>query len=120
MATYLLLYRVSKAESIEVATAFQLKFAPETLSFKTREEGQGVAYPPPFVQARPLSQKSRQTSGSTPTPSLDRPVLARNTHDSKARQVTGMPGVAMLAMAENHIKTNSMGLPGAIQGTSLW
>ena len=65
---------------------------------------------PTLAQARPQSQKSRQNSGSTPTPCLDKPVLARNTHNSKAQYVTAMPGVAMLAMAQNHIQTNSMGL----------
>ena len=36
------------------------------------------------VQARPRSQKSRQNSVSTPTPGLDKPVLVRDAHDSKA------------------------------------
>ena len=33
---------------------------------------------------------------------------------------TAMSAIAPSAVVENHIKTNSMGLPGAIQGTSLW
>ena len=68
----------------------------------------------PLAQAWPRSQKSRQNSGSTPTPCLDRPVLARDTH-SKARYVTDMPGIAILAIAENHIPTNSMGLQCVVQ-----
>ena len=43
-------------------------------------------------------------------PCLDKPVLARNTHGSKAQHVTTMLVKAMLAMAKGHIKTNSMGL----------
>ena len=39
---------------------------------------------------------------------LDKPVLARDTHNSKARYGTATPGIAMLAMAEHHIKTNRM------------
>ena len=48
--------------------------------------------PPPLAQARPWSQKSRQNSGPT-----------------------AMPGIAMLAMAKNHIKTDSMGLQCVVQ-----
>jgi len=39
---------------------------------------------PPLAQARPRSQKSRQNSGSTHTLCLDKPVLARDAHNSKA------------------------------------
>ena len=38
------------------------------------------------------SQKSRQHSGSTPTLRLDKPVLARDTHNSKTQYMTAMPG----------------------------
>ena len=63
-------------------------------------------YPPPFAQARPRSQKSRQNSGSTPTPvRLDKPVHARGTHNSKAQYLTAGPGMAMFT-----IQTNRMGL----------
>ena len=40
---------------------------------------------------------------------VNKPVLARDTHDSNARYVKAMPGIAVLAMAEQ-IKTISMGL----------
>ena len=50
-----------------------------------------------------------------PTPCLDKPVLAHDTHNSKAQYVTAMPGIAMLAMAKNHIKTNRMGLQRVAQ-----
>ena len=76
----------------------------------TWPEGHSWGTPPPLEQARPRSQKSGQTSGSTPTPCLDKPVLTRDTHDSKARYVTAMPMTAMFAVAENHIQTNRMGL----------
>ena len=65
---------------------------------------------PPLAQAQLRSQKFRQNSGSTPTLCVDKPVLARGAHNSKARYVTATPGIAMLAMAQNHIKTNRMGL----------
>ena len=38
---------------------------------------------PPLAQARPRSQKTRQNSGSTPTPCLDKTVPACGTHDGK-------------------------------------
>ena len=41
-------------------------------------------------------------SDPAPTPCLDKPVLACDTHNSKVRHMTGMPRIAMLAMAENH------------------
>ena len=66
--------------------------------------------PPPLAQARPRSQRCRQNRGSTPTLCLDKPVLVRNTQDSKAWCVAAVPGIAMLAMAKDHIKTNSIGL----------
>ena len=52
--------------------------------------------------------------GST-TLGLDKPVLAGHTHASRARYGTAMPGKAMLAMAENHIQTNSVGLQCVVQ-----
>ena len=61
--------------------------------------------PLPLAQARPRSQNSI----STPT-SLDKPVLGRDTHASKARYVTATPGIAMLGIAEDHIQTNRVGL----------
>ena len=39
--------------------------------------------PPPLAQARPRSQKTRQNSGSTPTPCLNKAVLACGTYDGK-------------------------------------
>ena len=41
---------------------------------------------------------------------LDKPALAHDTHDSKAWHAAAMPAIAMVAMADNHIKTNSVGL----------
>ena len=38
---------------------------------------------PPLAQARPRSQKTRQNSGSTPTPCLDKTVPVCGTHDGK-------------------------------------
>ena len=64
--------------------------------------------PPPLAQARPQSQKSRQDSGSTLTPYLDKPVLARDTHDSKARHMTAMPGIAM---SRGVLKRKKKGVP---------
>ena len=45
---------------------------------------QSPTYPasPPLAPARPMSQKNRQNSGSTPTPCLD-PLPACSTHDGK-------------------------------------
>ena len=76
-----------------------------------------IAHPPPplLVQARPQYEKSRQNNASMPTPCLDKPVLARDTHNSKARYVTATPGIAMLAMAEHHIKTNGKRLQFVVQ-----
>ena len=76
----------------------------------SREPAALGEYPLPLGQAGLRPQKSRQNSGSMPTPCLGKPVLARNTHDSKARYVTAVSRIAMLAMAENHIKTNRMGM----------
>ena len=51
----------------------------------TKEDGtEEPTHPgPPFVQARPRSHKTKQNSGSTPTPCLDITVLACGTHDGK-------------------------------------
>ena len=48
--------------------------------------------------------------GRSVSPCLDKPVLVRDAHDSKARPMATVPGTAMLAMAEHHIQTNGMGL----------
>ena len=61
--------------------------------------------PPALAQARPRSQKYSQNSGST-----DKPGLAHNTHASKARYVTAVPAIVMLAVAEHHTQTNRMGV----------
>ena len=53
--------------------------------------------------------RATKNSGSTPT-SLDKPVLGRDTHASKARYVTATAGIAMLGIAEDHIQTNRVGL----------
>ena len=66
--------------------------------------------PPPPAQARPQSQTSRYNSDAMPTPCLDKPVLARNTHNSQIGYVTATPGMAMLAMPEHHIQTHRIGL----------
>ena len=55
--------------------------------------------PPPLAQAQPRSKRSRQNCGSTPTPCFDKPMLARDTHDSKAWYMTAMPGIVMLVVA---------------------
>ena len=81
-------------------------WSPEILPFSTKTAVKSV--PLPLVQAQPRSQKTKQNGGSTPAPCLDKPMLVRNTHGSKA-------GIAMLAMADNHIKTNSMGLQCVVQ-----
>ena len=39
-----------------------------------------------------------------------------HTHNSKARHATATPGIAMLAMADNHIQTNSVGLQRVVRG----
>ena len=46
---------------------------------------------------------------------LDKPVLARDTHASKARYMAATPGIAMLAVAEHHIQTNSGGWQCVVQ-----
>ena len=58
-------------------------------------------------------QRSRTRGGATSC--LGKPLLACDTHGSKARYMTAMRGIAMLAMAKNHIKTNSMGLQCVVQ-----
>ena len=51
----------------------------------------GLPPPPsPFAQARPQPHKSRQTSGSTPTPCG--PALARDTHTPAKRGSDGRAG----------------------------
>ena len=46
---------------------------------------------------------------------MHKPVLVHDIRHSKARYVPAMPGIPMLAMAENHITTNSMGLQCLVQ-----
>ena len=71
--------------------------------------------PPPPCANTAAVPKVQTKPRSTPTPCVDKPVLERNTHTSKARYLTTMPGIAMLAMTENHITANRMGLPCVVQ-----
>ena len=72
---------------------------------------------PPLLRKHSRSPKSpgKTAVHAHPTPCLDKSVLACDTHDSKAWYATAMPRIAMLAVAENHIKTNSMGLQCVVQ-----
>ena len=67
-----------------------------------------LCQPPLHIQKGPLLPPNRALS-RTSTPCLHKPVLARDTHGSKARYVTAMAGIAMLAMAEITSKQTAWG-----------
>ena len=65
---------------------------------------------PPCASAAAVPKVQTKRGFNAHPPCVDKPVHARNTHSSKARYVTAMPGLAMLAVAEHHIQTNRVGL----------
>ena len=70
---------------------------------------------PRVVQTRRSRDHSLRMGSGAADMCLDKAVLAHDAHNSKARYVTAMPGIATLAMAENHIKSNSIGLQCVVQ-----